>query len=627
MKLYFENAEKVAQAIKLVSSDLNIELTDKKSADITVSVNEKDERVLELLLDEKFANITYGGGTATFLRALAMLTFAVKRGENKKSISESPIFRLNGAMVDMSRNAVMKVDTVKFMLRKMALMGQNAFMLYTEDTYEIEGRPYFGYMRGRYTKEELKELDAYALTLGIELIPCIQTLGHLATMLRWTCTTPYKDTPTCMMVGSAETYKLIDDMLKTVSECFTTKRIHVGMDETRGLGTGTYLSKNGYRNEKEIYLEHLNKVTDMCLSYGFKPMMWSDMIILLSGTAKDVYDPDAVITDEYAASVPKDMQQVFWDYYNASESFYAKNIANHRKICKNTMFAGGIWEWNTMCPLFSRSLGFTIPALEACKKGGVSEVIGTVWHNGAESSLISSLAGLVWYADYGYKGEYNEESVKECFAFSCGENYDDFMALQDPERPDGGILPLSRSFVYNDPLVGLIDAHLENLETDDYYKSIAKKLAEIKVNDEMFAPLFDVVAKLSSFLENKASFGVRLKRAYDAHDKNTLEKMANECDVIAEKLGALRRAHRASWLKYNKPFGWEILDIRYGGIASRIDTAKFRILAYLNGEEASIPELEEERLRIDCKSQDEEPFNNGFNWRSYDTIASTGVFA
>ena len=53
----------------------------------------------------------------------------------------------------------MKVETVKFMMRKMALMGQNAFMLYTEDTYEIEGRPYFGYMRGRYTKDELRELD------------------------------------------------------------------------------------------------------------------------------------------------------------------------------------------------------------------------------------------------------------------------------------------------------------------------------------------------------------------------------------------------------------------------------------------------------------------------------------
>jgi N-acetyl-beta-hexosaminidase len=86
-------------------------------------------------------------------------------------------------MIDVSRNPVTNLDTVKFMLRKMALMGMNTYMLYTEDTYEIKGRPYFGHLRGRYTKEEIKALDAYAAMLGIELIPCIQVLGHLATYL------------------------------------------------------------------------------------------------------------------------------------------------------------------------------------------------------------------------------------------------------------------------------------------------------------------------------------------------------------------------------------------------------------------------------------------------------------
>ena len=88
----------------------------------------------------------------------------------------------------------MKVDTVKLLLRKIALMGLNTFMLYTEDTYEVEEYLYFGYMRGRYTKDEIRELDKYALALGIELIPCIQMLGHLATHLIWAASSEYKDT-------------------------------------------------------------------------------------------------------------------------------------------------------------------------------------------------------------------------------------------------------------------------------------------------------------------------------------------------------------------------------------------------------------------------------------------------
>ena len=58
-------------------------------------------------------------------------------------------------------------------------------MLYTEDIYEIDGEPYFGYMRGRYSKAELKEIDDLGASMGIEVIPCIQTLAHLTAAVRW----------------------------------------------------------------------------------------------------------------------------------------------------------------------------------------------------------------------------------------------------------------------------------------------------------------------------------------------------------------------------------------------------------------------------------------------------------
>lgn len=88
-------------------------------------------------------------------------------------------------MFDVSRNAVLQPDTLRFFLRKMAMMGLNLGMMYTEDTYEVPGQPYFGYQRGRYSADELRALDDYADMLGIELCPCIQTLGHLNRALHW----------------------------------------------------------------------------------------------------------------------------------------------------------------------------------------------------------------------------------------------------------------------------------------------------------------------------------------------------------------------------------------------------------------------------------------------------------
>ena len=51
-----------------------------------------------------------------------------------------------GVMLDCSRNAVMKPEKVMEFAELIAGMGYNTLMLYTEDTYELEGEPYFGYM-------------------------------------------------------------------------------------------------------------------------------------------------------------------------------------------------------------------------------------------------------------------------------------------------------------------------------------------------------------------------------------------------------------------------------------------------------------------------------------------------
>lgn len=72
-------------------------------------------------------------------------------------------------------------------------------MLYTEDTYEVEGYPTFGYMRGRDSPAELRAIDDYAASLGIEVIPWIQTLGHLLKFTRWK-TVP-SDVPGILLAG------------------------------------------------------------------------------------------------------------------------------------------------------------------------------------------------------------------------------------------------------------------------------------------------------------------------------------------------------------------------------------------------------------------------------------------
>lgn len=180
-----------------------------------------------------------------------------------------------GVMIDMSRNAVMSVDGLKRYLPLLQKMGYNCVMLYTEDTYEVDGEPYFGYMRGRYTKAEMKEIDAFASSLGITVIPCIQTLAHLNAIFRWGKFP--RDCHDILMTDDERTYELIDHMFATLSECFASRKIHVGMDEAWLLGRGKHLDRFGLESANEIMKRHLGRVLEIAKKYDYEVMLWSDM--------------------------------------------------------------------------------------------------------------------------------------------------------------------------------------------------------------------------------------------------------------------------------------------------------------------------------------------------------------
>ena len=118
-----------------------------------------------------------------------------------------------GVMIDMSRNAVMSIAGLRRFLPLLKKMGYNTVFLYTEDTYEVDGHPYFGYMRGRYSKAEMKEIDTFAKELGITVIPCIQTLAHLQGFVPWK-QVPI-DNEDAMLVDDPRVYEFIDNLLRS----------------------------------------------------------------------------------------------------------------------------------------------------------------------------------------------------------------------------------------------------------------------------------------------------------------------------------------------------------------------------------------------------------------------------
>ena len=591
MKLYFTGDTKGLYAgIRIILKDLKI----KNSKDGMEVVCKKGDCLKVTKKDGK-AEIVYSQ-KVEFFRGLS---YIVSR-DSDFTVEEKSVFTKNGVMIDCSRNAVLTLDTVKYFLRKMALMGLNLCMLYTEDTYTVEGEPYFGYLRGRYSFEELKEIDDYAYALGIEAIPCMQTLSHLERAFQWDAFRDIRNSASTIIVDEEKSYEFIEKMIVAASKPFRTKRIHIGMDEAHDLAAGVHRERYGDQPRHEVMARHMKRVLEIVKKHKLHAMMWSDMHFR---AAFDGYYTDTqTIPEEIIKGIPKDVEQVYWDYYNSSEKLLSHMMDIHKSFPSKTLFAGGIWSWKGASADYGITMRTTIPALTQCIKKGIKEVFATAWgDNGAETNSLSILYGLQVYAEFGYNGCYDYEHTKKRFMECTGENADAFLGMTDfhypvlktGERVDGYLM---KSFLYEDPLLPIFEKDFEALDLPATYRGLAEKYAKFAEESPSLSDLMTQYSTLAEFLYNKAvwlEIGPAAVREKDMEKAKQAVEAATAMRKSAEKL---IKVWRNLWYGRNKPYGFEIIEIRVGGMLSRCISAEQRIKAFAKGKLKDIPELSEEKL-------------------------------
>lgn len=502
-----------------------------------------------------------------------------------------------GVMLDMSRNAVMKPAELKKLADILHSFGYNMIQLYTEDTYEVEGEPYFGYLRGRYTKEELRDIVSYCEGIGMEIIPCIQTLAHLNQIFHWSDYKAIRDADDILMVGEERTYELIDHMMSSLRACFTSDIIHVGMDEAHMLGLGKYLEKNGFRNRFDIIYEHLKRVLEIARKYGFKPLIWSDMFFRLVNEG-EYFSTEDLITDEIVAACPEGVDLVFWDYYHSDKRIYDAMLDSHKKFKGETWFAGGAWVWSGFAPTNAWSLESMLPAMRSCAEHGVENIFMTMWgDNGKETSFYSALPALYAIRRF-HDGVTDMGTIKKEFNALTGESFDAMMALDLPDVL-GGISQRdtnpSKHMLYNDPFMGYLDSTAKAYGPAEY-ASHAKLLHAYAKESRNYAYIFESEAALCDLMSLKYDLGVRTRAAYQAGDREALRALCDDYATVEERLEIFYRAFSALWHKENKPFGFDVQDLRLGGIARRLRSCRERLAAFVAGEISEIPELAEEIL-------------------------------
>ena len=511
-----------------------------------------------------------------------------------------------GVMLDLSRNAVMSLPSFKQYLIYLKKMGYNCVYFYNEDCYEIPEEPHFGYLRGRYSIAEMKELDAFADSLGIEIIPCIQTLAHLRSYSRWG-KAPFEMNDT-LMVDEPRTYELVERMIKTVSECFKTRRIHIGMDEAWELGRGNHLTKYGYENGIAMMKRHLEKVNAIVEKYGCRAIIWSDMFIRPWSGGKYTY-----LGDEGVKEVPKDaieavpdgVELVYWDYYSTNKDRYLNNLKTHAQFNNEIWFAGGIWCWRSLAPANHYTIQTMVPALEACREMKTKHVVMTIWgDNGCECSRYATIPSLFYLAEY-LRGNTDEEKIKAKFKRVFGYDYDAFMLLDELDSihmDHIGTERASRKVLFTDLFSGIYDPCVKRGH-EAVFAALAKDLAAHAKKTRKWSYLFDCYAKMAAVFATKYELGCKTREAYKAGDKAELLRLAKEdYALLYKQLNDFLLAFRKQWYTENKTYGFDCQELRVGGVITRVDSCRRRLLDYCAGRIEKIDELEEELLPVDPKS-------------------------
>ena len=114
-----------------------------------------------------------------------------------------------------------------------------------------------------------------------------------------------------------------------------------------------------------------------------------------------------------------------------------------------------------------------------------------------------------------------------------------------------------------------------------------------------------------------------MRSAYLARDRAALGALVERTlPELERRVAALRDYHRSLWFAVNQPPGWEVMDLRYGALAARLDTARERVANYLSGRIDRIPELELER-----RPWNDRPGLDDLICNSYDRIVSAGRLA
>ena len=288
-----------------------------------LELSERDEGLLRLVRDEHLSGEAYrlcvdengvelrAGSELGVIWGLTSL-FAIKVGNALPfvTIEDSPRYSHRGFMLDCARH-FFPISVVKEIIEQNALVKLNTFHWHLADDqgWRIECKAFPKLMaEGElyFTKDEIREVVAFAKVRGVEVIPEIDMPGHTVAITRAypeLCCKGEAPSPalkggiyeTILCAGKEGTYDFVKTLLDEICPLFEAEYFHIGGDEAPKTEwescphCRTKLENLGYSDFEDLQGHFSCEISAHLKRLGKVPMGWNDVL------KSAVYPDDMVI--------------------------------------------------------------------------------------------------------------------------------------------------------------------------------------------------------------------------------------------------------------------------------------------------------------------------------------------
>ncbi len=315
-------------------------------------------------------------------------------------VEDTPDFPVRGIMLDISRGKVPTAESLRALVELCVKLKLNALMLYTEHTFRFRRHPQIGAGASPLDAQTLRELDGYATARFVELIPCLQSLGHMEHILKLPAYAHLAESKRGWTISPQEpgTYELLGDLFEEYLPNFRSRLFNANCDEPFDLESDKSAVRAEQLGPGGVYLEHVRRVRDLAQLHGKRTMIWGDVVHA---------HPERI------AEIDRDLVLLDW-WYEANFNYERVKVFAETGI--EFFVCPGTSSWNSLFPRIENSRLNIARWADAGRRYGARGLINTDWGDFGHYNLQgNSWYGYAWGAQQGWSGQPDEGDFERAF--------------------------------------------------------------------------------------------------------------------------------------------------------------------------------------------------------------------